>query len=188
MNTNWHNISYLLQGSYRQKLAHEVLVSLDILKVLKKFSPILVGTIPLKIDTEQSDLDLICEVYDSESLKKIVTLKYGDKPEFEISERAIKGIHTVVARFHYQDFMIEIFGQPVPVEKQHAYQHMVVEARLLRIGGSEAKKKIRTLKLNGMKTEHAFAHYFNLTGDPYLVLLQLAQFSESELCRIIEMI
>ncbi len=188
MNSNWHNISYLLQGSYRQKLAHEALASLGILETLREFSPLLVGTIPLKIDTDKSDLDLICEVHNPKAFKRILLQKYGDKSDFNIKEKKYQGVNTIISCFWYQNILIEIFGQPFPVEKQHAYLHMVVEARLLRIGGCDAKKAIRTLKLNGMKTEQAFAHYFNLTGDPYLVLLQLAKFSESELSRIIEMI
>lgn len=188
MNTNWHNISYLLQGSYRQKLAHETLVSLDVLKTLQEYSPLLVGTIPLKIETDQNDLELICEICNSGDFKKKLVKKYGDQSDFHIKENIFQGIKTVISFFRHQNFGIKIWGQPVPVENQPAYLQMVVEARLLRIGGSDAKKRIRELKLSGMETEQAFAHYFNLTGDPCLVLLQLAQFSESELSRIIEMI
>ena len=56
---------------------------------------------------------------------------------------------------------------------QYAYRHMIVEARLLKIGGPAARPAIRRLKREGRKTEPAFAHYFDLEGDPYETLLEL---------------
>jgi hypothetical protein len=58
---------------------------------------------------------------------------------------------------------------------------MVVEARLLVIGGEEARREIRRLKRCGLKTEPAFARYFQLAGDPFEVLLELSRLSEEEL-------
>ncbi|MFQ5796001.1 MAG: DUF4269 domain-containing protein, partial [Candidatus Bipolaricaulia bacterium] len=68
---------------------------------------------------------------------------------------------------------------------QNAYRHMAVEARLLAIGGEQARQEIRRLKRTGLKTEPAFACYFNLEGDPYQVLLQLATLSDDELRAVI---
>lgn len=86
-----------------------------------------------------------------------------------------------MASFNYGEFTVEIFGQPRPVVKQNAYHHMIVEARLLAIGGEQARREIRRLKASGLKTEPAFARYFDLEGDPYEVLLQLASLSEDKL-------
>jgi hypothetical protein len=58
---------------------------------------------------------------------------------------------------------------------------MVVEARLLSIGGEEARREIRYLKRCGLKTEPAFARYFRLAGDPFEVLLELSRLGEEEL-------
>jgi hypothetical protein len=58
---------------------------------------------------------------------------------------------------------------------------MAVEARLLALGGEEARVKIQELKRAGLKTEPAFAQYFQLAGNPYQALLHLAQRSDDEL-------
>lgn len=58
---------------------------------------------------------------------------------------------------------------------------MDVEARLLAIGGEEARQEIQRLKLMGLKTEPAFARYLNLKNDPYVELLRLAKLSQEEL-------
>ena len=50
---------------------------------------------------------------------------------------------------------------------------MVVEARLLELGGDPARQAIRRLKQSGLKTEPAFARYFQLEGDAYQVDLRL---------------
>ena len=61
---------------------------------------------------------------------------------------------------------------------------MQVEKKLLRLGGSKLRDCIHTLKLAGVKTEPAFARCLKLGGDPYLVLLKLAGFSEAELLEL----
>jgi hypothetical protein len=48
---------------------------------------------------------------------------------------------------------------------------MLVEERLLRHGGEELRQQIHQRKLQGSKTEPAFATVFGLTGDPYQTLL-----------------
>jgi hypothetical protein len=58
---------------------------------------------------------------------------------------------------------------------------MVVEARLLRYGGEEVRRQIRVLKVQGLKTEPAFAAVFALPGDPYQALSQLAELPEEAL-------
>jgi len=58
--------------------------------------------------------------------------------EFARRREAVGGVPTVIAGFEFEGFPFEIFGQPRPVEEQSAYRHMVVEARLLDIGGGPA--------------------------------------------------
>jgi len=93
----------------------------------------------------------------------------------------IKGVPTVFARFVFSGLPIEIFGQPRPVPEQNAYRHLVVEARLLAIAGGRARREIRQMKRFGIKTEPAFACYFNLEGDPYEALLDLAPLGDDDL-------
>ena len=64
MKNNWHDIAYLQSGNERQNNAYSALNKLKILKILREYNPTLVGTIPIEIDISESDLDIICEVYD----------------------------------------------------------------------------------------------------------------------------
>ncbi len=58
---NFKDITYLKEGTIRQKEAYKVLLELNIFELLKNFKPILLGTIPINIDIESSDLDIICQ-------------------------------------------------------------------------------------------------------------------------------
>jgi hypothetical protein len=57
MPTNWADPSYLQSGTSRQQAAYALLDALGVFRHLRPYSPLLVGTIPLNIDTPQSDLD-----------------------------------------------------------------------------------------------------------------------------------
>jgi len=181
MTVNWHDISYLLSGTVRQRKAYHVLKELDILTILRHFNPILVGTIPLDIYTDESDLDIICEVRDFAAFDLCINSAFSFFSGFRIERKDFRNIPSIIARFNYSTFCIEIFGQRHPVTEQYAYRHMIVESRLLSLGGKEANQKIRRLKRSGLKTEPAFALYFRLEGDPFEILLQMWDLSEKEL-------
>lgn len=57
--------------------------------------------------------------------------------------------------------------------QQGAFRHLVAEFALLQRYGDDLRKRIRALKVGGMKTEPAFAHALGLDGDPYVALLDL---------------
>lgn len=178
---DWSDISYLRRGTGRQQQAYEALRDLGVLRHLSRYTPRLVGTIPLDIDVDGSDLDIICEAHDLDAFARLVTTRYGGRPGFRLRHKVINDSPTVVANFNFAGFPVEIFGQPRPVTEQNAYRHMLVEARLLAIGGEAARQAIRQLKQSGLKTEPAFARYFRIEGDPYQALLALASLSEAEL-------
>lgn len=58
---------------------------------------------------------------------------------------------------------------------------MIVEKKLLEISGEIARKQVKKLKKLGLKTEPAFAKYFNLKGDPFDELLKLSRLNKKEL-------
>lgn len=177
----WGDIAYLLDGTERQRAAYETLRRLGIFDTLKRYTPTLVGTIPIGIDVPASDLDIICEANDLRAFAEDVERAYGDEREFRLWRRRIRGVPSVVANFLFEEFPIEVFAQSQPVTTQNAYRHMVVEARLLEIGGPAARRAIRHLKDEGMKTEPAFAQYFDLDGDPYDALLDLYALDDDKL-------
>lgn len=181
MESNWHDITYLKLGNERQKNTYSVLSELKIFKILREYNPTLVGTIPLEIDISESDLDIICEVYDLEEYEELVIKSFNKYDNFHIKRQTVKGLLTSLAYFGYSNFLIEIFGQPKPVIEQNGYRHMIVEKKLLEISGESARKQIIKLKKLGLKTEPVFAKYFNLNGDPFDELLKLSRLDKKEL-------
>jgi hypothetical protein len=87
-----------------------------------------------------------------------------------------------VANFYAHGFEFELFAQQKPTSQQTAYKHLVVEYQLLEIGGQQAREPIRELKQQGLKTEPAFARYFDIQhDDPFEALLDLSKLDYAEL-------
>ncbi|MCL3782606.1 DUF4269 domain-containing protein [Prolixibacteraceae bacterium JC049] len=173
LNIDFKQIDYLQTGNAKQRLAYRTLTDNNILDILYEFDPILVGTIPINIDIENSDLDIICYIVDREYFKQHIERNFDHYSEFKIWENNTLQHHAVVASFQTDDFEIEIFGQNVPTSQQNAYRHMIIEHQLLIQNGKEFRNKVIELKQKGMKTEPAFAHILGLEGNPYEALLRL---------------
>lgn len=168
---NFDTIDYLRDGTPRQREAYAVLTSHNVLTKLEPFTPILVGTIPIAIDIETSDLDIICCWTDRKAFSDAVRAVFGQERAFEIRESAEPGREVVVANFEMDGFAIEIFGQNRPTREQFAYRHMVIEHRLLVERGEEFRQAVIDLKRKGYKTEPAFGQLLGLTDNPYVQLL-----------------
>lgn len=164
---------YLQHGTPRQQAAYTALMSLQIFSLLRAFTPVLTGTIPLDIDIETSDLDIVCFTENLSAFADQLTLLFGDQANFRSHQKMIRGKVCIIARFAYAGFWVEIFGQNQPVEWQYAYRHLLIEAHLLE-STPAAREAIRQLKQRGLKTEPAFAAYFDLDGDPYEVLYAMS--------------
>ncbi|MBU4353060.1 MAG: DUF4269 domain-containing protein [Nanoarchaeota archaeon] len=102
MEVNWHDITYLKLGNERQRNTHSVLNKLKIFKILREYNPTLVGTIPLEIDISESDLDIICEVYDLEEYEELVIRSFNKYDNFHIKRQTVKGLLTSLAYFGYR--------------------------------------------------------------------------------------
>lgn len=169
---DWKNIEYLKDGNSRQQKAYRAVRELKVLETLKAYDPVVVGTIPIEIDTETSDIDIICEVNDINAFESYIIEHFGNRTGFKCYRTQFDGYESVVSKFLFNRMPFEIFGQGLPVERQNAYRHMIVEYRLLRERGSDFKKRILQLKRQGIKTEPAFAKVLGLNGDPYMELLK----------------
>ncbi|MAN27663.1 MULTISPECIES: DUF4269 domain-containing protein [Mesonia] len=168
------DIEYLKFGSERQKLAFHEIKQHRILEILEKYNPILTGTIPIGIDLPESDLDIICQCENHTEFKRYLSSQFSEKKGFKIyGLKTQNGVESTIAEFKTDNFLIEIFGQHIPTEKQNAYRHMLVEDRILNEKGVDFKQKIKQLKSNGLKTEPAFAQLLGLKGNPYAELLKL---------------
>lgn len=182
---NWTDIAHLNRGSDRQRDAYQAMIELDLFSVLGEYDPVLAGTLPLGIETPESDLDVICAADDLDVFDALVETVYGDMEDFAQRRSVKDGLPSSISNFRYRRFPVEVFAQPRPVEEQRAFLHMVAEGRLLREGGEEAVAAIRQLKLDGMQTEPAFGEYFCLEGDPYAVLIDLADAPTADLVDVV---
>jgi hypothetical protein len=165
----FRDLSYLAAGSPRQRRVGRLLIEHGVLDRLSGHDPVLAGTIPLGVDLPESDLDILCRAEDPDRFLEAVRAEFGAVGEV----RTIGNRPTAVARFELAEYVVELFAQDRPVDEQEGYRHLVVEARLLALGGLEAIDTIRALKAKGLKTEPAFARWLGLTGDPYHALLDL---------------
>lgn len=168
-------IDYLKDGNERQKRAFEVLTKYKVFEKLSNFSPILAGTIPIEIDIDGSDLDIICEVdlrFEEDFLDGIMFSKLIPFENMATVENIILNDEKcIVINFMLEEFPIEIFAQNKPTTQQNAYLHMIAEYKILQEKGEDFKQKIIELKKKGIKTEPAFGVLLNLEN-PYEDLLK----------------
>lgn len=177
----WRDFTYLQRGTDVQREVYGVLSRLNIMNVLQAYNPVLAGTVPLDIQVEGSDLDIICEVQEAGAFAAKVAFHFGHLEEYTCTSRIVDGILRTVIHFKADGWWIELFGQPRPTRQQNGYRHMAVESRVLKILGEVFKCQVIALKRSGVKTEPAFARLLRLEGDPYEALLQLYGWGEHEL-------
>lgn len=168
---NFKDISYLKKGNLKQQAAFNILTKHQILENLADFDPILVGTIPINIDIENSDLDIVCYWKDKSDFIEKVKQLFEKENHFSIRETVIENEESVVANFLIEAFEIEIFGQNIPTELQNGYRHMVIEDQILRSRDENFRLEIIKLKESGIKTEPAFGLLLGLKGNVYQELL-----------------
>lgn len=166
---HFENITYLKTGTVKQRLAFAVLTEERIMADLKLYDPLLVGTLPIGIDIETSDLDIICCWTNKDKFATHIHTLFGERRDFKLWENDTN--NAVIARFSAGDFEIELFGQSIPTRQQSAYRHMIIEDGILQQKGSAFREQVIALKKQGYKTEPAFARLLNIKGDPYEALL-----------------
>jgi len=106
---NFNSIDYLKYGNLKQQLAYDILTENHILKDLQEFDPVLVGTIPIDIDIENSDMDIICCWTNKNNFVQVLTRLFTDKTDFKINLN--EELNYITANFTIGNFEIEIFGQ-----------------------------------------------------------------------------
>ncbi|MEJ5051845.1 DUF4269 domain-containing protein [Chryseobacterium culicis] len=166
-------IDYLKSGNERQRKAYEILTKHGVFEKLKDYSPILAGTVPIEIDIEGSDLDLIFEVdlqFEEDFLDDLMFSRFIPH-DVDVEYPIINGEKCITLNFMLEGFPIEIFGQNKPTIQQNAYLHMMAEYKILQEKGEEFKQKIIELKNRGIKTEPAFGILLGLEN-PYEDLLK----------------
>ncbi|WP_017472929.1 DUF4269 domain-containing protein [Amphibacillus jilinensis] len=164
-------IAYLKDGNAKQKYVYQVLQQLGIMNDFSCYSPVLCGTIPLAIDHDHSDLDIIMTVKDFHVFTDEVKEAYGQMEGFRVKLYNVRNIPTVKVNFYYHNLAFEIFAQDKPVIEQNAYLHMIIEAKLLSLF-PDSRSKVIAYKKQGYHTEAAFCKVLDLSGnDPFSTLL-----------------
>ncbi|RDY69116.1 DUF4269 domain-containing protein, partial [Halobacillus trueperi] len=120
------------RGNKKQREAYTTIKELCIFDELSIYNPILCGTIPIGIDLDNSDLDIVMDVKDLRLFEKKLDAFYGDKPGFTMKRKIIRGREVVKANFLSNNFELELFGQNQSTYFQNAYLHMIIEHVLLK--------------------------------------------------------
>lgn len=151
-----------------------------LLKAMSKYTPLVSGSIPLNIQNEKSDIDIIFSSQDLNQFAKDLA-QYANQYSPEITIKNLRGHESAIVRYITEHGKYECVAQKRPVYEIIANQHFLIESRLLNIAGEEARSAIYKLKKAGIPTEPAFAQYFQISGEPYETLLQMNLLSESQL-------
>lgn len=178
----FRKIEYLKVGNLKQKQSYKILKKIKIFSILKEFNPILVGTIPIGIDVDKSDLDIVCEINlkNKDNLKNIIIKNFSQFKKIKILD-TFSTTGVVVINFFVDDMEIEVYASKVSSFKTNGYRHMIIEDRILNYCSLKFKEKIVVLKRSGIKTEPAFAKLLKLDGNPYEELLNLEFLSDEEI-------
>ena len=168
MKIDFKNINYLKFGNSNQKEIYRIVKENNILEILNDYNPIIVGTFPININIDNSDIDIILQVKNFKSLVDLLKENFSKFKNFNLN---LLENNILVCNFKIESYPFEIFAQNLDTEKQYGYLHMIKEYEILLEKDDFFAEKIRILKRNGIKTEAAFCELLNIEGDPYIELL-----------------
>jgi len=184
-----YSIEYLKDGSERQRRAYAVLKELGLIEKISLWTGgeiemglhlTLAGSVPIDVAVENSDLDIIVCAPDLKVMGEIFRRELGSFHGFRQERGIVLGVATLMTHFEFGGEVFEIFTQNVPIPRQNAVVHMLVEERLLLLGGDGFRDKVMALRRAGVKTEPAFGEVLGLE-EPYRDLLALEDLSDAEL-------
>ena len=177
------NIEYLKWGNEKQRVCYKILKEINIFELLKDYSPILVGTIPIDIDIDNSDLDIVCKINNIHEFEKLLSINFSKYINYRCTKNLKENI--IICNFEFDNIEIEIYASNIDSKKSNGYRHMIVEHNILSLNINNFKNKIMELKEAGLKTEPAFAKVLNLKGNPYEEMLKLEKYNDIELFDLI---
>ncbi len=182
---NWKDPTFMESGTPKQKAAFRAVKETGVLEILKPFDATLVSTINIGLDTDDSDLDIICEVHDPDLFRQELKLHFSTCPNYRIKTRSPeKG--EIICIFNHGGFIFEIFGKSQPIAEQNAFRHLSIMQHLLVLGGESLRKQVMSLREAGIKSEPAFARVLGIKGDPYNAMLELEQLNDHQLMMLLK--
>jgi hypothetical protein len=162
----------------------DVIEELEIMRHLAEFTPVAIGTPPLGLATDASDIDVACTSPDFDRFAAVVLPAFHRMEAFAIRHVDHLAAPAAVASFKAMGWEIELFCQKIATDHQWGVRHFRVQARLLALG-PHLKEAVMRLKREGLKTEPAFAKVLLLSGDPYVALLELESLGDAQLLEVI---
>jgi len=173
------NIEYLRAGNEKQRAAWDVLSGTGLFGMLEIYEPVLAGTIPIGIDVEGSDLDIVCRYTRKENFVHDMESRFASEKGFSLNERI--GTDIILCRFDKGGFPVEIYASLMNPSMSNAFRHMISEYRILRLAPPQFRKDIIDLKNEGVKTEPAFAKLLRLDGNPYEAMTLLEYWTDHKI-------
>lgn len=157
--------------------ANKAVLESQILERLQGYSPAVVSTIFVGLDTSDSDIDIVCGFKDAPAfetdLKAILRVFHSNK--LTVTNSHITG------QFNFNEFLFEVYGSTTPTKKQFGYRHYKIMERLVTLADPEFTQKIKALKQQGLKTEPAICTILGIDGNPYTAILAVEEWSDEEL-------
>ncbi|MGY4477466.1 DUF4269 domain-containing protein [Bradyrhizobium sp. USDA 3364] len=178
----WYCVVAISRACHAMTVGHytSAVTSSAAMERLKPFDPRIVGTLPLGLAVPGSDVDIVCHAPDPNAFADIVWTHYQSADDFTLY-RWTSPTRPVIARFVWDGWAFELFGDQRPVEQQPGWIHFEVERRLLALDDGRLQRAIRELRTGGAKTEPAFAAVLGISGDPYRGLIELAAETDATL-------
>lgn len=168
MTIDFKCIDYLKNGNEKQQHIYNILTTHQLLQHLAHHHPIVVGTFPLGIDIENSDVDIIVEIKNRENLKNLLKDKCSTYAQFNLADLEDG---KLLCHFEIEDIPFEIYAADQLTTQQFGYLHLLKEYEILQHEGEAFRQHLIALKREGLKTEPAFCHLLGISGDPYIELL-----------------
>jgi hypothetical protein len=182
---DFYEPGYLAGGNWRQREVYDIVTGLSIMKSLKPFTPVIAGTIPIDVDIEGSDIDILCGYGDGSEFKNTLKRCYAGEKNFTIRQARFRERESILSSFIHDGYAVEIFGQMRHPRQQDGFIHMVVEYRILQMCTGVFREEVRRLKREGIGTEPAFARLLGITSHPYDTLREFGGMGHEELAALI---
>ncbi len=165
---------------------HQVVIErLAIADKLVQFPSMIIGTPPLGLATQNSDIDVAFQADDLHRFQQEAALAFGEQANYSHHSGCKRGEPYACIQFHAFDWEVELFCQSIPLDQQWGVRHFLVEQRLLQLH-PPLRLAVLELKQRGMKTEPAFASVLGLAGDPNEAILSLDSLSNNELRELVD--
>jgi hypothetical protein len=92
-----------------------VIDALQVMQRLAAYAPVVIGTPPLSLYVADSDIDIACHAPDLDGFVAILAREFGQLPSFDARRIEARSVPSVACTFTFAGWVIEIFGQNVPL-------------------------------------------------------------------------